>query len=302
MELRQRKGIMKSFLRKQLKKVAYGLLPLERLRFADYAKEWTYPRNLPHGNHDINVPERYFGHAGIELNADAQLATLRGWKNLNTNLIESLRKDARINNKALGQPYIHNGMYHTPDAEIYASMIFQHNPRQIIELGGGFSTLIARKTLQLQEKPGRLVVIDPQPRTGIEDAADVVIRRFVEDIDLTTLSMSGDTILFIDSSHVCRAGGDIPLIFCKIIPSLPPGVLVHVHDIFLPFDYPFSYQKLLWNEQYVLHALLAHARKFTVVFATHFMTRSYLNEMQEVFGPAVGVDKDTFGASFWFRS
>jgi len=181
-------------------------------------------------------------------------------------------------------------------------MILQHNPRQIIELGGGFSTLIARKTLQIQAKPGRLVVIDPQPRTDIENVADAVIRQFVEDIDLTTLSMSGDTILFVDSSHICRAGGDIPLLFCKIIPSLPPGVLVHVHDIFLPFDYPFSYQKLLWNEQYVLHALLAHARKFTVVFATHFMTRSYLKEMQEVFGPAVGVDKDTFGASFWFRS
>ena len=67
-------------------------------------------------------------------------------------------KDARINTRALGQPYIHNGMYHTPDAEIYASMILQHNPPQIIELGAGFSTLIARKTLQTQPKPGRLVV------------------------------------------------------------------------------------------------------------------------------------------------
>jgi hypothetical protein len=130
------------------------LLPLERLRFADYAKEWTYPRNLP-----VNVPERDFGHAGIELNVGA----------------------------------------------------------------------------------------------------------------------------------------------CKIIPSLPPHVLVHVHDIFLPFDYPFSYHKQLWNEQYVLQAVLAHA---AVVFATHFMSRTYPEEMQlqEVFGAAVGVDKDTFGASFWFRS
>src|SRR6267143_7072104 len=178
---------MKSFLRKQLRRIAYALLPVERLRFADYAKEWTYPRNLPHGNHDINVPERYFGHAGIELNADAQLATLRGWKNLNNGLIESLRKDARINNKALGKPYIHNGMYHTPDAEIYASMILQHNPRQIIELGAGFSTLIARKTLQMQGKSGRLIVIDPQPRADVHDSADVVMKQFVEDIDIESL-------------------------------------------------------------------------------------------------------------------
>ena len=290
------------FLRKRLKKLGYSVLPLERLKLADYARQWIYPRNLPEGPHDINVPERYFGHAGIELNVDAQLAMLKGWKNLSVDLIEALRKDTRINSWALGQPYIHNGMYHTPDAEIYASMILQHSPRQIIELGAGFSTLIARKTLQMQGKSGRLIVIDPQPRADVHDSADVVMKQFVEDIDIESLGVTKDTILFIDSSHICRAGGDIPLLFCKVIPSLPPNVLVHVHDIFLPFDYPFSYQKQLWNEQYVLHALLAHARKFTVVFATHFMTRTYPKEMQDVFGPAVGVDKDTFGASFWFRT
>jgi hypothetical protein len=293
---------MKNLIRRPLKRAAYALFPLERLRFADYAREWAYPRNLPEGNHVINVPERYFGHEGIDLNEDAQLATLRGWKDLNPALIETLRKDPRINTKGLGRPLVHNGMYHTPDAEIYASMILQYNPPQIIELGGGFSSLIARKTLQSQARPGRLVVIDPQPRTDVDNVVDVVIRQFVEDVDLKTLHIERGTILFIDSSHICRAGGDIPLLFCKIIPSLPAGVLVHVHDIFLPFDYPYSYQKQLWNEQYVLHALLAHAQKFNVVFATHFMTRTHLKEMQEVFGQAVGVDKDTFGASFWFRT
>jgi hypothetical protein len=289
---------MKSFLRKRLKKVAHAVLPLERLRFADYAKEWAYPRNLPPGPHDINVPERYFGHAGIDLKEEAQLALLRKWKNLNASTVESLRKDTRINTAASGRPYIHNGMYHTPDA----SMILEYNPRQIVELGAGFSTLIARKTLQSQSRPGRLIVIDPQPRTEIQDVADVVTRQFVEDVDLKSVGIDNDTLLFIDSSHICRAGGDVPLLYCKLLPSLPSGVLVHVHDIFLPFDYPFSYQKQLWNEQYVLHALLAHAPKFTVVFATHFMTRTHTQEMQEAFGSAVGVDKDTFGASFWFRT
>ena len=291
-----------SLLRKTVKKLAYAILPLERLNLGDYSKEWIYPRNLPAGPHNINVPERFFGHAGIDLKVDEQLATLHGWRHLNANLIESIRKDSRINVWALGQKYIHNGMYHTPDAEIYASMILQHRPRQVIELGAGFSTLIARKTLQTDGQSGRLIVIDPQPRTDIKDSADVVIKQFVEDVDIESLGITNDTILFIDSSHICRAGGDIPLLFCKVIPSLPPNVLVHVHDIFLPFDYPFSYQKVLWNEQYVLHALLAHAPRFKVIFATHFMTRTYPKEMQDVFGPAVGVDKDTFGASFWFRT
>src|SRR5207237_7668798 len=93
--------------------------------------------------------------------------TLRGWRNLNVDLVESLRNDSRINVHGLGKPYIHNGMYHTPDAEIYASLIVQHRPRQIIELGGGFSTLVARKTLQTNGQSGRLIVVDSERRTGI---------------------------------------------------------------------------------------------------------------------------------------
>ncbi len=73
-------------------------------------------------------------------------------------------------------------------------------------------------------------------------------------------------------------------------------------DIFIPYDYPLRYQKLLYTEQYVLHALLAHSHKFRVLFAAHYMVRQYAERMQEVFGSVVGREDDFYGSSFWFTT
>ena len=69
---------------------------------------------------------------------------------------------------------------------------------------------------------------------------------------------------------------------------LPAGVLVHIHDIFIPFDYPDNYFERFYTEEYLLHALLAHSTKFEVVLATHYLAREYREAMQAVFGPGVG--------------
>jgi hypothetical protein len=79
-----------------------------------------------------------------------------------------------------------------------------------------------------------------------------------------------------------------------------PGVLVHVHDIFIPFDYPPAYQRRLYSEQYLLFALLAGGDRFRVEFATHYMVRQHGDAMRARFGPVVGVDPLHFGGSLWF--
>ena len=102
-------------------------------------------------------------------------------------------------------------------------------------------------------------------------------------------------------SHVTRAGGDIPYLYNVLLPSVPAGTLVHVHDIFLPYDYPVRYQQRLYTEQYVLHALLAHAERYRVVFATHCMSRQHPDAMRATFGGIVALDDPYFGASLWFE-
>ena len=118
------------------------------------------------------------------------------------------------------------------------------------------------------------------------------------------LSLEGTerAILFIDSSHVTNLGGDVPFLYCKLLPLLPPDVLIQVHDIFTPFDYPTNYGWRYYTEQYVLHALLAHNPKIKVRFATYAMSRFHAAAMQKAFGPQVGVDPLFFGASFWMQS
>jgi Methyltransferase domain len=196
---------------------------------------------------------------------------------------------------------LHNGWYPTPDAEIYASMICDFRPDRIVEVGSGFSTLIARRALEYADLATRLTVIDPEPRTDIERTADRAIYKRVEDIKLDQLELTPRSLLFIDSSHITRPRGDVPYLYCEVLPQLPAGALVHIHDIFIPFDYPSCYDHLCWTEQYVLQAMLGNSGRYHTLFATQYMTREHTSETQRTFGPQVGADNLFFGASFWIQ-
>ena len=97
-------------------------------------------------------------------------------------------------------------------------------------------------------------------------------------------------------------GGDVPFLYCQILPNLPAGTIVHVHDIFTPFSYPFNYGQRFYTEQYLLQAFLANNSKFSVLLSTHLMSREHAPEMQAIFGARVGRDPLFFGASFWMES
>jgi hypothetical protein len=246
------------------------------------------------------VPSRQVGHAGIDLNESEQLERLRGWARLEE-LFAALRTDPRINTARLGSPAIHNGQYATPDPEVYAGMIADHEPGTILEIGAGFSTLIARRTISELGLATRIEVVDPQPRTDVAGVAESVLRRRIEDVAVSELPLEPGSFLFVDSSHVTRAGGDVPHLFNVVIPALPPGVVVHVHDIFTPYDYPSAYRARLYSEQYVLQALLAGAaERYRTLFGTHWMTRTHPDEMRAALGDGVAADEGLYGASFWF--
>ncbi|MBP7864810.1 MAG: class I SAM-dependent methyltransferase [Acidobacteria bacterium] len=222
-------------------------------------------------------------------------------------LFARLRGDPGINPGFRGVDYaarglIHNGFYPTPDAELYAAMIRWFRPTAVTEVGSGYSTAVARAAVDHLGLPSKIRVIDPAPRRAVENLAHAVEYRRVEDSSLLADLPGPGTLLFIDSSHVCRRGGDLPFLYCRVLPSLPPGVLVHVHDVFIPFDYPDVYVRMFYTEQYLLHAFLAGNPRCEVVFATHFMSRTRAAAMQAVFGEAVGREPIFNGASFWFQT
>ena len=280
--------------------------PGEDTTLANYIRGCVLPRAAE--TYDHYLPSRWMGSQGIDLHESAQLARLEKWRGESyQELYRRLRHNVEINCPFAGQSYLgtsclHNGWYPTPDAEIYASMICDFRPDQIIEVGSGFSTLIARQALEFAQHKIPLTVIDPAPRTNVEQAADKVIYERVEDSKLEKFALTERSLLFIDSSHITRPRGDVPYLYCEVLPQLPAGAIVHFHDIFIPYDYPTCYDHLCWTEQYVLHALLAQSPRYRTLLSTQYLSRHQTAAIQATFGSQVGgADNLFYGASYWIQ-
>ena len=247
------------------------------------------------------LPARVLELPGIDLGQRAQLERLAAWEGAHDDLFAGLRADPELNRDGAEAPYVVNDFYGTPDAEVYAAMIADVRPDAIVEIGAGYSTRIARRTIDRLGLGARLLVVDPEPRTDVAPHADEVSSAPVEEVEPAQLPLGARSILFIDSSHVVRAGGDVPHLLNYVVPGLPAGAVVHVHDVFVPYDYPDSYRARLYSEQYVLQALLSDSPRYRVLFATHMMCRREPKAMQRVFGPDVARDPRLYGVSLWFE-
>ena len=130
-----------------------------------------------------------------------------------------------------------------------------------------------------------------------------LLKRPVQQVGLETFSalQAGD-ILFVDSSHVCKTGSDVNYLYLEVFPRLARGVRIHVHDIFLPDEYPQDWvlrQGRSWNEQYLLQALLMHSHAFRVIFGSSFAMRTLSDEVYRQLGIPSGSPMG--GGSFWFE-
>ena len=178
--------------------------------------------------------------------------------------------------------HYNNGFFESVDAELAYSFVRRFKPSRIIEVGGGFSTRLLTQALRANfEEDGvraGLTTIDPGLPSAQHRASSVstqVIPRPVQEIDLHLFSSldEGD-ILFLDSSHVVRVGGDVVYEYLEILPRLRRGVLIHAHDIFLPHDYPMPWvveNLSFWNEQYLLLAFLSFNSSFEVLWSSSGM-------------------------------
>ena len=210
--------------------------------------------------------------------------------------------------------YLRNGFFGPVDAEILYSMIRHHKPRRVIEIGAGNSTYLAAKAIHRNkaEDPAYscdLVSIDPYPnetlRKGFPGLTRLIPRK-VQEIPMKEFKkLQEDDILFIDSSHVVRIGGDVKHMFLEILPRINEGVLVHVHDVFLPMEYPKLYVKdylRFWSEQYLLQAFLAFNDSFEVLWGSRYMRLRHPEELASSFK---NYDRDEVGdermSSLWMK-
>lgn len=210
-----------------------------------------------------------------------------------------------------GKPAYHykNPSYSGIDAEYLYSLVRLTKPKRIIEIGSGFSTLMMLEAIKVNEseKTGQattITCVEPYEMPWLEQTGVEVIRKKVEELPLSFFeSLNENDILFIDSSHVIRPEGDVLYEMFNILPVLKPGVVIHIHDIFSPFDYPERWMKeefRMWNEQYLLEALLMNSKKYEIIGALSYIGDRHPQIMQSKF-PLSAATKKLRGSAMWIR-
>jgi hypothetical protein len=199
-----------------------------------------------------------------------------------------------------------NGALPGLDAAVLYAMVAQHQPATYLEIGSGQSTRFARRACSDHDLATRIVSIDPAPHAEIDDLCDEVVRSGLEDVDVSVFErVTAGDILFVDNSHRCLQNSDVTVAFLDVLPALPPGVLVHFHDIFLPDDYPLEIADQFYSEQYVLAAaLLAEGPRLQIVMPNWYVgADAELAAILEPLWAEPGFEAvQRHGASFWLQT
>jgi predicted O-methyltransferase YrrM len=191
------------------------------------------------------------------------------------------------------------------DAAAYYCMIRHTGAKRVLEVGSGYSTRIAARAALLNG--AELTSIEPYPLEFLQielPGFSRLIKSPVQDVPFEVFeALEKNDILFIDSTHVSKIGSDVNHLLLRVIPRLKPGVVIHVHDIFLPWEPPHGWvvdKKIFWNEQYMLQALLTCNPSFEVLLANQFLGRLHPDAFRAGF-PCIPQRFAPGGVSFWFR-
>jgi hypothetical protein len=186
-----------------------------------------------------------------------------------------------------------NSYYESVDAEVCDALVRRLAPSRVIELGSGWSTLLLRAAA-----PGRVTTYDPYPAEFL----DGVEPRAAQEIPLEVFDGLGHgDVLFVDTSHTVKLGGDVNRIVLDVLPRLAPGVVVHFHDIWLPYEYHrvlVEDMGMYWAEQYLLQAFLI-GNPWEVLFAAQAVAREHPGRLQALVPSYTGAN---FPSAFWLRA
>lgn len=271
-------------MKKLIKRLLFSIPPVKRLE-EELAKYKTYH---PPGHFYSPVPDkeyvrknadRIFNRTvknipGIDLRENEQRALLHNFVGFYSDI-------SFPENKQAGYRYwLKNGLFSYSDSIFLNCMIRNFRPRKIIEAGSGFSSAAMLDTNEKYFNNAiEFTFIEPYPVTlkNLTEGFDQnfkMIPSFVQDVSLETFrSLNENDILFVDSTHVAKAGSDVNYILFEILPALKPGVIIHFHDVFYPFEYPQAWieKGFAWNEDYMLRAFLMYNTSFEIVFFNSFI-------------------------------
>jgi predicted O-methyltransferase YrrM len=238
--------------------------------------------------------------AGIDWRAAEQVALARG--------VFAEQERLEFGPGSAGSPPRYspdNELYPPLDAWVLEAMLRHHRPSRVIEMGSGHSTLVTAQVIR-EHLPGcDLRCVEPYPPPYLSDVPEIaeLVPRRVQEVPLDWFAtLDAGDVLFIDTSHTVKTGNDVLWIYEEIVPRVRPGVVIHVHDIFLPFDYPRAWleEGRGWAEQYLLRAFLAFNPAFPVEFATVWMLHHHPEVIAAAF-PGHAAQASQGAGSIWFR-
>ena len=185
-------------------------------------------------------------------------------------------------------------------------MIRYYKPKQIIEIGSGHSSLIAKEAIDKNSEEkiiSKIICIEPYENKWLEENNINVIRKKIEDVEDELLTqLDANDIIFIDSSHIIRPQGDIVKIYLEILPKLQPGIIIHIHDIFSPRDYLNRWLKKetkFYNEQYMLESMLDHSNRYSVLLSLNLLKNDYFEKLSDA---CPYLKEDTEPSSFYIKT
>lgn len=207
--------------------------------------------------------------------------------------------------------FVTNSGFCSVDGIILYCMIRYFKPKNIIEIGSGYSTYLAAQAILKNKETDfdyecKFTAIEPYPnnilKAGFPGLSELKIKK-AEDIPLSEFGeLKENDILFIDSSHVLKIGSDVQYELLGILPRLNAGVIIHFHDIFLPSEYLKDWvmtDHRFWNEQYLLHAFLLYNNSFKILWGCAFMDLMHSDKLKDAFSSYDPIK--TKPGSFWIQ-
>ena len=187
------------------------------------------------------------------------------------------------------------------DGAALYTIVLTARPKRVLEVGSGHSTRFIAQAVKDGDFPCTVTCIDPQPRADLTSLPIELNQRLLAggDAELAGELEPGD-ILVVDSSHVAMPGSDVDLILNRMLPQLAPGVLVHLHDIFLPDPYPSGWAWRGYNEQVAVAALL-HGGGYAIRLASHYLATRHADRLARGVVGQLPLSAGTFESSLWLK-
>lgn len=204
--------------------------------------------------------------------------------------------------------YFDNSMFQHTDGSMLYAMILENKPKRIIEIGSGFSSAMMLDINEMHpDSTCKLTFIEPYPERlnnllGEGDRAKVeIIRKKIQDVDLSVFDeLEENDILFLDTSHIIKTGSDVTFWTFNILPRIKKGVIIHIHDIFWPFNYSEEWikEEKCYTEAYLIRAFLMYNDSFKILLFSSYLKTVFTDKFVEI---VPFLDDYHGGGSLWLK-